>query len=325
MRTLRVAFLSGAVLELAATLGIALVAVTVGVRLVDGDLGLQAGLTVLVLAPELYLPLRTLGASYHASADGLAVVERLLETGTEPRAAERSREGVLPSRVGVEIRFDGVSYEYPSRQGVVLDHVDLELGSGETLALVGPSGSGKTTLASLLLGLVSPTAGRVTLDGRDLAELDLASWRRRIAWVPQRATTFSGTVADNIRLGDPSADDERVQAAARLAGADGFVEALPSGYDTRVGDGGRRLSAGEGQRLALARAFLRDASLVVLDEPTANLDPLNAAGVARAMQRLAEGRTVLLIAHRPELVAHADRVVLLEAGRLHGREVIGAA
>jgi thiol reductant ABC exporter CydD subunit len=325
MRTLRVAFLSGAVLELAATLGIALVAVTVGVRLVDGDLGLQAGLTVLLLAPELYLPLRTLGASYHASADGLAVVERLLAAHAEPRVAEGATAGARPGDVGVEIRLEGVSCAYPTRDRAVLDRVDLELGAGETVALVGPSGSGKTTLASLILGLVPPTAGRVLVDGHDLAQLDLAAWRRRIAWVPQRATIFSGTVADNIRLGDRSADDERVREAARLAGADGFVEALPSGYETRVGDGGRTLSAGEGQRIALARAFLRGASLVVLDEPTANLDPVNAAAIAEAMQGLAGGRTVLVIAHRPELAAHADRVVRLEAGRVHGREVAGAA
>ena len=325
MKTLRVAFLSGAVLELAATLGIALVAVTVGVRLVDGDVGLQAGLTVLVLAPELYLPFRTLGASYHASADGLAVVERLLEPGPAPVAVEPWRADALPHGERAEIRLDGVSYTYPSRDRVVLDDVDLALRAGETVALVGVSGSGKTTLASLLLGLVAPTAGRVLVGGHDLAELDLAAWRRRIAWVPQRPTVFTGTVADNIRLGDSTASEARVREAARLAGADGFVEALPRGYETRVGDGGRPLSAGEGQRLALARAFLREASLVVLDEPTANLDPVNAAAVAEAMQRLARGKTVLVIAHRPELVADADRVVRLEAGRVRGHEVAGAA
>jgi ATP-binding cassette, subfamily C, bacterial CydD len=321
MKTLRVAFLSGAVLELAATLGIALVAVTVGVRLVDGDLGLQHGLTVLLLAPELYLPLRALGAQYHAAADGLAVVERLLEP-DEASAPIAGGGAAVPSGV---VRLEGVSYAYPSREGHVLRDVDLELRPGETVVLVGPSGSGKTTLAALLLGLAEPSAGRVTVDGRDLREVDRGRWRERLAWVPQRATVFSGTVADNIRLGDPEAGDADVRSAARLAGADAFVDALPDGYATAVGDGGRPLSAGEGQRIALARAFLRDAELVVLDEPTANLDPANAAAVGDALERLADGRTVLLIAHSPELAGRADRVVRLEGGRVaHAADAVGA-
>jgi thiol reductant ABC exporter CydD subunit len=326
MKTLRVSFLSGAVLELAATLGIALVAVTVGVRLVDGDLGLQAGLTVLLLAPELYLPLRALGAQYHASADGLAVAARLLELREGTVGAAPRDQGVLVGSADDVIRFEGVSYAYPARLGDVLDVVDLELRPGETVALVGPSGSGKSTLATLLLGLVEPTAGRITVGGRALADLDLAAWRRQVAWVPQRPTVFTGTVADNIRLGDPSADGERVRAAARQAGADGFVEELPAGYDTVVGDGGRPLSAGERQRIALARVFLRDARLVVLDEPTANLDPANASAIADAMRQLSEGRTVLVIAHRPELARHADRTVRLAGGRIADLgEVLGAA
>lgn len=320
MRTLRVAFLSGAVLELAATLGIALVAVTVGVRLVDGGLGLQHGLTVLLLAPELYLPLRTLGAQYHAAADGLAVVERLL--GPEGRPASSPRIAGVAAPHGV-VRLEGVSYAYAAREGPVLDDVDLELRPGETVALVGPSGSGKSTLAALLLGLVEPNVGRVTVDGRDLRDLDLDAWRQRLAWVPQRATVFSGTVTDNIRLGDPAAGLDRVRDAARLAGADGFVDGLPLGYETVVGDGGRPLSAGEGQRLALARAFLRDADLVVLDEPTANLDPLNAAAIGEAATRLSDGRTVLVIAHSPELARRADRIVRLERGRVLGDVEVG--
>ena len=187
---------------------------------------------------------------------------------------------------------------------------------GETVALVGPSGSGKSTVAALLLGLAEPTEGHVTVDELELVPGSRSAWRRSLAWVPQEPTIFRGSVADNIRLGDPAADDERVATAARHAGADGFILALPDGYGTSVGDGGRPVSAGERQRIALARAFLRDASFVILDEPTANLDPENAAGVARAIQRLGEGRTVLVIAHRPELIAHADRTIRLEGGRV---------
>jgi ATP-binding cassette, subfamily C, bacterial CydD len=315
MGTLRVSFLSGSVLELAATLGVALVAVTVGVRLVGGGLGLQAGLTVLVLAPELYLPLRQLGAHFHASADGIAVAERILALVEAP--AEVGSGGALaaPSPMVAAVRFERVSFEYPSRQGLVLDGLELELVPGETVALVGESGVGKSTVASLLLRLAEPTAGRVSVGGVDLARCDTEDWRRQLAWVPQHPTVFRGTVADNIRLGGGDASDEDVREAARLAGADEFVRALPGGYETLVGDGGRPLSAGERRRVALARAFVRDAPLVILDEPTADLDPDSAELVARAIERLRHGRTVLLIAHRPELAGRADRVVVLEGGR----------
>jgi ATP-binding cassette, subfamily C, bacterial CydD len=315
MSTLRVGFLSGSVLELAATLGVALVAVTVGVRLVGGGLGLQAGLIVLVLAPELYLPLRQLGAHFHASADGIAVAERVLVLAEVP--AEVSRSGTLapPSPGVAPVCFEGVSFAYPSRPGLVLEELDLELVPGETVALVGESGAGKSTVASLLLRLAEPTAGRVTVGGADLVLCNTEAWRKQLAWVPQHPTIFRGTVADNIRLGRAGAGDKDIRDAAGLAGADGFVRALPHGYETLVGDGGRPLSAGERRRIALARAFVRDAPLVVLDEPTADLDSENAELVGRAVERLRRGRTVLLIAHRPELARRADRVVVLEGGR----------
>ena len=315
MGTLRVAFLSGTVLELAATMGIALVAVTVGVRLVEGGLGFEAGLTVLVLAPELYLPLRNLAAQYHASADGRAVSGRLLDLLDEPPEVVPGRRRP-PDVRAVPIRLEAVSFSYPGRLGTVLDRVHLELAPGETMALVGPSGSGKSTRASLLLRLAEPTSGRITVGGVDLAECDARAWRSRIAWVPQHPTLFRGTVADTIRLGDAAASDARVAEAAALAGAAAFISELPDGYGTIVGDGGRALSAGEVERLALARAFLRDAGLVVLDEPTANLDRRSAELVEDAIDRLRVGRTVLLVVHSPELTALADRVVTLTAGRL---------
>jgi thiol reductant ABC exporter CydD subunit len=314
MATLRVGFLSGAVLELAATLGVALVAVTVGVRLADGGLGLQAGLTVLVLAPELYLPLRQLAAQFHASADGLAVAERMLALLDAPSAAPRGGRLVAPTPAEAPVRFEHVSFAYPSRPGLVLDRFELELEPCETVALVGPSGAGKTTVANLLLRFAEPSAGRITAGGVDLADCRTDAWRSLIAWVPQRPTVFRGTVTDNIRLGDPSASELRIRDAAALAGAARFISTLPSGYDTVVGDGGRPLSAGERRRLALARAFVRDAPLVILDEPTADLDRTSAEVVAEAIERLRIGRTVLVIAHRPELVERADRIVALGGG-----------
>jgi ATP-binding cassette, subfamily C, bacterial CydD len=313
MATLRVAFLSGAVLELAATLGVALVAVTVGVRLVEGGIGFQAALVVLIAAPETYSPLRNLASSYHASADGSAVSKRLLDAIEAPSVVEGGRARVP---AGDPIRFERVSFAYPGRDVLVLEDVDLELDVGETLALVGPSGCGKSTLASLLLRLADPTAGSILVGDRDLRTVDVGFWRSQLAWLPQEPTLLAGTIADNIRLADPTATDARVREAARLAGADRFILGLPRGYATPVGDGSRSLSAGERRRIGLARAFLRDAPLVILDEPTANLDDRNAGLVADAIERLLHTRTVLLIAHRPRLAGLADRVVTLDHGRL---------
>jgi ATP-binding cassette, subfamily C, bacterial CydD len=312
MGTLRIAFLSGAILELAATLGIALVAVVVGVRLAEGAIGFEPALTVLVLAPELYLPLRNLAAQWHASADGAAVAGRLLDLSEAGPAAPASM-GVPSPALGT-ISFERVSFRYPARELDVLRDVDLELRPGEMLAVVGPSGGGKTTLLSLLLRFVDPSAGRIVVGEHDLRQVDPADWRRHLAYVPQHPTLFRGTIADNVRLGDPGADHARVMTAAALAGADGFVDALPNGYETGVGEGGRALSAGERRRLALARAFLRDAPLVLLDEPTADLDADSAAIVSDAVERLRAGRTVLLVAHDTGLVARADRVVRIGAG-----------
>jgi thiol reductant ABC exporter CydD subunit len=314
MGTLRIAFLSAAVLELAATLGIALVAVVVGVRLVDGRIEFEPALTVLVLAPELYLPLRNLAAQFHASADGAAVAERMLDLSEAETVVVG--QAPAPDPALEPIVFEGVSFAYPLRDGDVLSDVDLELRPGETVALVGASGAGKSTLVSLLLGFVQPGAGRVLVGDVDLAGVDPAAWRRRIAYVPQRPTLFQGTVADNIRLGDPGADDDAVRLAAELAGAHEFVSALPQGYDTLIGEAERRLSTGERRRIALARAFLRDAPLVLLDEPTADLDPARVALVSAAIERLRPGRTVLLVAHRPEVASQADRVVRLTGGRV---------
>ena len=314
MGTLRLSFLSGSVLELAATLGVALVAVTVGVRLVGGGLGLEAGLTILLLAPELYAPLRQLGAQFHASADGLAVAERMLELLDAPPAVGGGGRLVPPSPAEWPVRFERISFSYPSRAQRVLDRLDLELQPGETVALVGASGTGKSTVASLLLRFAEPDAGRITVGGLDLAECRTELWRSMVAWVPQRPTMFRGTVAENIGLGVRGASQQRIRDAAMLAGADRFVRALPFGYETAIGDGGRPLSAGERRRIALARAFLRDAPLVILDEPTADLDRTSADVVAEAVERLRVERTVLVIAHRPELVQRADRVVSLDVG-----------
>jgi thiol reductant ABC exporter CydD subunit len=319
MATLRIAFLSALVLELCAMIGTAMVAATIGVQLVGGSLTLAAGLTVLLLAPELYGPLRQVGQQFHASADGVAASERIFAALDEPvTVAAPSDPLPLPDPGREIVRLRAVTYEYPTRPGAVLEAVNLELAAGRITALVGPSGGGKSTIARLLLRLADPVSGRVTCGETDLRDVDLDSWRRQIAWVPQRPKLFSGTVADNIRLAAPDADEAAVRAAVAAAGATELVAGLPDALDTMVGENARRLSAGQRQRIALARAFLSDAPLLVLDEPTSHLDEASAEAVGEMIERLARGRTTLLIVHHESLARRADTVLEVSGGHVAG-------
>jgi ABC-type transport system involved in cytochrome bd biosynthesis fused ATPase/permease subunit len=284
--------------------------------LVAGDIAFQSALIVLVLAPELYLPLRNLAAQFHASADGAAAAGRLRDLSEEPVPAPPGRATAAPSPAEASIRFEAVSFSYPGRPEPMLSNVDLELRRGEIVALVGRTGSGKSTLASLLLRLVEPTAGRLAAGSVPLTECDAGAWRSNIAWTPQRATLFRGTIEANIWFSDEPVDAERVRQAAADAAASTFIEELAEGFGTVVGDGGRTLSAGQRQRIALARAFVRDAPFIILDEPTANLDSASAEHVTASIERLRRGRTTLLIVHRAELARIADRVINLDGGRI---------
>ncbi|RPK78840.1 ATP-binding/permease protein CydD [Streptomyces sp. ADI97-07] len=308
LKTLRIAFLSSFALELLATLSVALVAVTIGMRLVHGELDLYTGLVILILAPEAYLPIRQVGAQYHAAAEGLSAAEEIFSVlETEPPA--RGSGDVPPSP---RLELEGVTVRHAGRTEPSLDSASLVVEPGETVALVGPSGVGKSTLLSVVLGFAQPDEGRVLVGGTDLSGLSAERWREQIAWVPQRPHLFAGTIAENVRLARPDANDDAVMAALREAGAYDFVAGLADGPRTLLGEDGAGLSAGQRQRLALARAFLADRPLLLLDEPTASLDGETEAGIVDAVRRLAVGRTVLLVVHRPALLSVADRVVTLE-------------
>jgi ATP-binding cassette subfamily C protein CydD len=339
MATLRVAFLSALVLELAAAVATALVAVEVGLRLLYGHLGYETALLVLLLTPEAFLPLRAVGAQFHASMEGAAAAGRAFEIldtpvpdGATGRAAPTVTTGAAPTTAmptvtaaptvtadlrAAEIRLDGITVIYPGRPRPALDGVSLAIAPGERIVLTGPSGAGKSTLLALLLRFVAPAAGTIEAGGVDLAATDLEQWRRQIAWVPQQPYLFSGSAADNIALGQPGASRGAIGRAARLAGAAEFIESLPSGYDTPLGERGLRLSAGQRQRIAIARAFLRDAPLLLLDEPTAHLDPAGARLIASALDTELAGRTVILISHgRGWSVGAGARALSLEHGTL---------
>ncbi|MFZ0789233.1 MAG: thiol reductant ABC exporter subunit CydD [Chromatiaceae bacterium] len=315
MAVLRVAFLSSLALEFFATAGVAVIAVSVGFRLFWGEMDFLTGFFVLLLAPELYLPLRNLGTQYHARMVAIGAAERIIEVLEAPSIAPNPADGPTPDLSKASIQLRDVAFSYPGNRRA-LNRVTLEIRPGERLALVGPSGSGKSTVVKLLLGFVQPDLGELLVGDTPLRGLDIEDWRRHLAWVPQTPRLFHGSLLANIRLGRPDATMDQVREAARLARADAFIDRLPEGYETQVGEGGQGLSGGEIRRIALARAFLRDTPLVILDEATASLDPRSEQEVAAGIESLAQGRTLLVIAHRLKTVRSADRVLVLNAGRI---------
>ncbi|HEY6532903.1 MAG TPA: thiol reductant ABC exporter subunit CydD [Acidimicrobiales bacterium] len=321
MEVLRTAFQTSLVMEWAATAATALAAVEVSFRLVGGDLTFGTALVVLVLIPEFFVPFRRLAMEYHAGQSGRAALERIDELTALPAMAPvpAPDHGGITEALGSQapsIELVDLGYRYPGAPVPALDGLDLRIAAGESVALVGPSGAGKTTVTRLLLRFIEPDRGSVLVDGRPLESYDVGAWRRSMAWVPQAPTIIAGTVADNIRLGDPDASDDRVRAAAEAARASGFIEQLPAGFDTELGEQGLRLSGGQRQRLAIARAALRDAPVVVLDEFTAHLDDRTEAELLDAIATLLSGRTAIVIAHRTTTAAMCDRIVRLDRGRL---------
>jgi ATP-binding cassette subfamily C protein CydD len=318
MSSLRVAFLSGFVLELAAAVATALVAVEVGLRLLAGHMSYQTALLVLLLTPEAYLPLRAVGAQFHASTEGAAAardVFAILDTPVPAQAATPAGARPVDLRKDT-IRLSEVTLNYPGRDGDALSSVNLVIRPGDHITLTGPSGAGKSSLLALLLRFVPPAGGRIEAGGADLASIPVGEWRRQISWVPQQPYLFDASVADNIALGDPTASREAIARAARAAGAAEFIETLPRGYATAVGERGLRLSSGQRQQIALARAFLRDAPLLLLDEPTAHLDAVSARRLDTVITALMADRTVIQVTHGQTQARVIGQVFALEAGRL---------
>ena len=323
---LRVAFLSALVLEMVGTLSTAVIAVETGLRLLYGRLAFEQAFFVLILAPEFYLPLRLLGTRFHAGIAGVTAARRVFEVLETPvttgeqgsRGAGEMASPRLRTPAPLHLRFEDVHYAYDQGARPALNGVTFEIRPGEKVAVVGPSGAGKSTIAHLLLGFIQPTSGSIAVgdDQLPVSSFQLPASSFQIAWVPQLPYLFNTTVAENIRLGRPGAGQDDVVRAAQQAGADDFICALPQGYETVIGERGARLSGGQAQRIALARAFLVDAPLVILDEATANLDPETEAQVQSSLARLLVGRSALIIAHRLNTVRSADRIVVLDHGQV---------
>ena len=315
LQVLRITFLSALALELLATISTALIAVEIGLRLLYARMAFQEAFFILILAPEFYLPLRMLGARFHAGMSGTTAAKRIFEildlpvtNDQEPATSARPVEELS------SIEFENVSYTYPDEKTPALADLNLQIKTGQQIALVGASGAGKSTLANLLLEFIQPTDGKITAHyGRQTTNYEL---RGLIAWVPQRPYLFNDSISANIRIGKPDATEAEVSAAAKAAYLDEFIASLPDQYETMIGEGGARLSGGQAQRLALARAFLKDAPILILDEPTSSLDPETESLLEESTRRLMHGRTVITIAHRLNTIFQADRIIVLEEGHI---------
>ena len=332
LATLRVAFLSAFVLDELASLSVALVAVPLGLRLLHGTVPLAAALAVLIVAPEVFLPLRRASAEFHQSTEGLAALSSVMDligsvgvgVAADADDCPPALLEAVPDPATVPVALCSVRVTVPDRAEPILQGAELVIAPGETVVLVGPNGTGKSTILSLLLGFSAPPSGSVTVGGQDLRHLDLEAWRRQIAYLPEHPTLLAATLADNLRLAHPSAGDEALVAALAAAGASELLQVLDSGLSTRLGDGGRPTSAGERQRIALARIVLRPASLYLLDEPTVHLDGQTEAAVVEQLKRTLAGRSALIVTHRPAVLALADRVVSLAHGRVAALAGVGA-
>src|SRR6266567_3432243 len=318
LQVLRYAFLSGAVLEFMTAMAIGVIATTLGVRLLNHGITFASAFLVLLLTTEFYRPLRELGVQYHAAIEGEASAKRLFEILETPLpvGVEAAIDEAIPAGA-ITIDITDLSYKYPGKERLALERVSLSLPANTCTALVGRSGAGKSTLVNLLMRFLDTTRGTITALPPDW-------WREYVALVPQRPYLFYGTVRDNIRLARPEANDNEIMQAALLAGAAAFIDELPRGFDTQVGEHGMQLSAGQAQRVAIARAILKNAPILILDEPTSSLDPDSEALIRQSLTTLMCNRTVLVIAHRYNTIAQADRVAVLEDGRLIETRIPGA-
>ena len=324
MRVLRVAFLSSAVLEFFSSISIALVAVYLAMSylgyfsfgLYGKSLNLAGGLFILLLAPDFYLPLRELGTHYHARAEAVGAAEEILKIVSVSRLETLNGTIEWAKKDPLHIQFEDVHLAFDGGKRPALQGVSFELREGEQVALVGASGAGKTTTLNLLLGFLRPDSGQIKVNGMPLVDMTPDSWRRQIAWIGQHPVLFQGTIKENILLGRPEASAMQIEQAAGNARVLDFAMHLPEGLDTPVGEQGFGLSRGQAQRVALARTFLKDAPLLLLDEPTAGLDTENEALVINSLETLSRGRTLLVLTHRLTNIRQASRIMVLEEGRI---------
>ncbi|WP_076790946.1 thiol reductant ABC exporter subunit CydD [Chlorobium sp. KB01] len=321
MRVLKVAFLSSLTLELVGTIGTAVIAVGIGLRIMKGQIGFQPALFVLLLTPDFYLPLRQLGTKFHAGMEGVSASKEIFAILEQP--APLHSPGVPAIQAEPFVRYplilNNLSYSYPGSEVAAIDNITATITAGKTTAIIGPSGAGKSTLINLLLRFQEPASGSITMNGRPIHEIPLEEWHREISWVPQHPYLFNATLKENILLGRADASEKEISDTLEKTGLSSFVRTLPKGLETMIGEQGSRLSGGEAQRVALARAFLKNAPLLVLDEPTSHTDPELEASLRSSILELMKGRTTLVIAHRLETIMRAEQIIVVSNGRITGK------
>ncbi|NMW21887.1 MAG: thiol reductant ABC exporter subunit CydD [Chlorobiaceae bacterium] len=318
MRVLRIAFLSSLTLELIGTLGTAIIAVGIGLRIMEGKLAFQSALFVLLLTPDFYLPLRQLGTKFHAGMEGVSASKEIFAILDQESPAARHTTGLIKQDSAGKhpIILTDLSYTYPEASRPALDGISITIPEGKTTALIGPSGSGKSTMINLLLRFQEPGSGSITINNNPIHDIPLEQWHRQISWVPQHPYLFNASLRENILLARPDASEEEMSAALKKTGLATFVSLLPNGLETMIGEQGSRLSGGEAQRVALARAFLKNAPLLILDEPTSHTDPELEAALRSSMEELMKGRTTVIIAHRLETIRLADQIIVISQGKI---------
>lgn len=319
LAVLKIAFISSLVLEVASTLSVAVIAVEIGLRLLYSDFPFANALFILIIAPEFYLPMRMLGASYHAGMEGVAAFERVADLIDDKRKSEITNSFLsydYNSATNKSIEFRNVYYSYPGSEKEVLKNASFKVEQNKITAFVGESGAGKSTVMKLLLRFIEPEKGNILIGDYDLTSIDAKSWRNNISWLPQNPHLFSGTILDNIKIADSNADHDSVIEAAKNAQIHNFIVNLPKGYNTEIGENGAKLSGGERQRVALARAYLRNSPIIIADEPTSNLDLIVEHEIMNDMYRLFADKTVILIAHRLHTIEKADSIIVMKEGRI---------
>lgn len=316
MATLRLAFLSGLVLELLASLSMAMIAVAVGLRLVGGHISFQKAFFLLILVPDFYAPWRALGAKFHDGLNGLSAASRIFDMLDRPEWAKGTGRSIPFGNGPWPIAIDGCSFRYREDTPYAIKDITLTIEPHSSLALVGPTGSGKTTLLSLLLGFMPTTEGIIRVGDIALQDLDRDWWHRQLAYVSQTPYLFAGTILDNLKFAAPHATAEMIQEAVSRAHFDEVLARFPKGLNTPVGENGIRLSGGERQRLALSRVFLKQAPIVIMDEPSAHLDEVSESLLQRAIIDLCQARTVIIVAHRLNTIQGVDKIAVLDHGQI---------
>lgn len=313
MKVLKIAFLSAMVLEIIATISIAIIAVEVGLRLLYSKLEFCPALFILILAPEFYMPLRKMGSSFHAGMEGFSAAQSIFEILQQSRPAVGK---ILHMHTIEHIVFDNVTYSYEGQPEPALENFNLVISSGQKITLIGPNGSGKTTLVNLLLKFIQPQQGVIKIQNVPLGDIESNYWRQNIAWVPQHPYLFHKTIAENIQMANPIASNKELIQVVKNVCLYEFIQSLQNGLDTVIGDRGTRLSGGQAQRIALARALIKDAPILIFDEPTVFLDVETEKEIQKIISQLTKNKTVIFITHKLNNIEKSDQIIFMSKGRI---------